>query len=58
MKLALDTNVITYYLKGHERTVNKIDNEAENDNIIVPPFVYFEIKKWLLANNSKTFLNI
>ena len=56
MKLALDTNVITYYLKGHERTVKKIDNEAESDNIIIPPFVYFEIKKWLLANNSKTKL--
>jgi predicted nucleic acid-binding protein len=56
MKYALDTNIITYYLKGNEKIINKVDSEAENDNIIIPPFVYFEIKKWLLANNSKTKL--
>ena len=33
-----------------------MNKEAENDNIVIPPFVYFEIKKWLLAVNSKNKL--
>jgi predicted nucleic acid-binding protein len=53
MKYALDTNIVTYYLKGNEKIQDKVDKEAENDNIIIPPFAYFEIKKWLMAVNSK-----
>ena len=36
--------------------MNRVDSEAEKDNIIIPPFAYYEIKKWLLAINSKTKL--
>ena len=46
MKYALDTNIITYYLKGNTKIIDKIDDEAEKSNIIIPPFVYFEVKKW------------
>jgi tRNA(fMet)-specific endonuclease VapC len=53
MKYALDTNIVTYYLKGNEKILDRVDQEAKNDNIIIPPFVYFEIKKWLMAVNSK-----
>jgi predicted nucleic acid-binding protein len=56
MKYALDTNIITYYLKGNEKILDKVDQEAYNDNIIIPPFAYFEINKWLMAVNSKTKL--
>jgi len=56
MKYALDTNIITYYLKGNEKILDKVDKEAGNDNIIIPPFAYFEVKKWLLAVNSKNKL--
>ena len=56
MKYALDTNIITYYLKGYEIIAYKVDDEAASDNIIIPPLAYFEIKKWLCANNSKTKL--
>ena len=56
MKYALDTNIITYYLKGYEKIVEKVDREAESDNTVIPSFVYFEIKKWLLAINSKNKL--
>jgi predicted nucleic acid-binding protein len=56
MKYALDTNIITYYLKGNEKILDKVDQEAGNDNIIIPPFAYFEIKKWLMAINSKVKL--
>ena len=56
MKYALDTNIITYYLKGNEKILHKVDKEAENNNIVIPPFAFFEVKKWLLAINSKTKL--
>ena len=56
MKYALDTNIITYYLKGNTDIINKVDDEALKDNIIILPFVYYEIKKWLLANNSQSKL--
>jgi len=56
MKYVLDTNILTYYLKGNEKILSKVDKEAENDNIVIPLFVYFEIKKWLLAVNSKVKL--
>jgi len=56
MKYALDTNIITYYLKGNVKILDKVDSEAKNDNIIIPPFAYFEVKKWLLAINSKNKL--
>jgi tRNA(fMet)-specific endonuclease VapC len=56
MKYSLDTNIITYYLKGNEKIQAKVDQEAEKDNIIVSPFAYYEIEKWLLAVNSKNKL--
>jgi len=56
MKYALDTNIISYYLKGNIQLQDKVDSEAENHNIVIPPFVYFEIKKWLMAVHSKSKL--
>jgi predicted nucleic acid-binding protein len=53
MKYVLDANIITYYLKGNEKILDKVDQEAEKDNIIIPPFAYFEVKKWLMTVNSK-----
>jgi predicted nucleic acid-binding protein len=55
-KYALDTNIISYYLKGSVKLIDRINNEVKNGNIIIPPIVYFEIKKWLLKNQSKTKL--
>jgi predicted nucleic acid-binding protein len=57
MKYALDTNIVSYYMKGNKQIVEKLDSEAESDNILIPFFVYFEIKKWLLALDSKTKLS-
>jgi predicted nucleic acid-binding protein len=53
IKYALDTNIISYYLKGSTKLINRINDEIKDGNIIIPPVVYFEIKKWLLKNNSK-----
>ena len=55
-KYALDTNTISYYLKGSTKLIDRINNEVKDGNVIIPPVVYFEIKKWLLRNNAKTKL--
>ena len=55
-KYAFDTNTISYYLKGNKKLIDRINNEVKNGTIIIPPVVYFEIKKWLLKNNAKTKL--
>ncbi|MCL2809500.1 MAG: PIN domain-containing protein [Treponema sp.] len=53
MKYALDTNIISYYLKGNKTIVDRISIETDNENfIIIPPIVFFEIKRWLLAKNA------
>jgi predicted nucleic acid-binding protein len=50
---ALDTNIISYYLKKNQEIIEKVSIEINNNNrIIIPPIVYFEIKRWLLSNNA------
>jgi len=52
-KYALDTNIVTYYLKGNKTIINRVTEETDNKNIIViPPMVFYEIKRWLLTINS------
>ncbi|MCL1930355.1 MAG: PIN domain-containing protein [Treponema sp.] len=55
-KYALDTNIISYYLKGNTKLIDRINDAVKNGDIIIPPIVYFEIKKWLLKNQSKVKL--
>ena len=50
---ALDTNIVTYYLKGDKTIISRIVDETDNENVIViPPTVFYEIKRWLLTINS------
>ena len=56
IKFALDTDIVSYYLKGNIKLIERINDEIKNGNIVIPPIVYFEIKKWLLKNNSKSKL--
>ena len=52
-KYALDTNIVTYYLKGNKTIINRISAETDNGNsVIIPPIVFFEIKRWLLSINA------
>jgi len=51
MKYALDTNIITYYLKGNEKIQVKVDKEAENENIVIPPFAYMEKRMDILLKD-------
>jgi predicted nucleic acid-binding protein len=52
-KYALDTNIVTYYLKGNQIVIDRVADETDNENIIfIPPIVFYEIKRWLLTINS------
>jgi predicted nucleic acid-binding protein len=47
---ALDTNVISYLLKGDERIFRMFDAETDKGNMfVIPPIAYYEIKRGLLA---------
>ena len=52
---ALDSNIVSYFLKGNQTIVDKIQVENNKGNqFVIPPIVYFEIQNWLLKNNSKS----
>jgi predicted nucleic acid-binding protein len=53
---ALDSNIVSYYLKGDKKLIERINHEIKNGSIIVPPIVYFEVKKWLLKNKAHSKL--
>ncbi|MCL2089267.1 MAG: PIN domain-containing protein [Oscillospiraceae bacterium] len=53
MIYAIDSNIISYFLKKDEIIRNKIRTEIENDNyFIIPPIVYFEVKRWLVLKQA------
>ena len=50
---ALDANIVTYYLKGDKTIIDRVSAETDNGNsIIIPPMVFYEIKRWLLTLNA------
>jgi predicted nucleic acid-binding protein len=56
---ALDTNIISYFLKNDASIVQKIREEKDKQNkFVVPPVVYFEILSWLVKNKSKSKMAI
>ncbi|GHT90686.1 hypothetical protein FACS1894137_19930 [Spirochaetia bacterium] len=49
-----DTNIVSYFLKKDATIVARMRLENSKGNqFVIPPTVYFEIKNWLLKNNSK-----
>jgi predicted nucleic acid-binding protein len=53
---ALDSNIVSYYLKGDKKLIERINTEIKNGGVLVPPIVYFEVKKWLLKNKAQSKL--
>jgi predicted nucleic acid-binding protein len=50
---ALDTNIITYLIKKDPQVYWHFENAISNDDsCIIPPVVYYEIKRGLLAINA------
>lgn len=53
IRYALDSDIVSYYLKGNKTINDRITSETLDGNIIIiPPIVFFEIKRWLLIINS------
>jgi len=50
---ALDTNIISYLLRYDPVVSARLQRENERENMItIPPLVYYEVKRGLLAGNS------
>jgi len=56
---ALDTNIVSYFLKNDAAVVRRINEEKDRQNkFVIPPTVYFEIQNWLARNKSVTKMGI
>jgi predicted nucleic acid-binding protein len=54
----LDTNIISYYLKGDEQVVGRMRAAVASGNrVLVAPIAYYEIKRGLAAVNSQRSLH-
>ena len=52
-KYALDSNILSYLLKGETRILDRLERESLAGNEIhIPPIVYYEVKRGLLAINA------
>ena len=52
-KYALDSNILSYLLKGNEAVLAKVEAEtAAGNEVFIPPIVYYEVKRGLLAVNA------
>ena len=59
MTYALDTNIVSYFLKGNPTVVARMRIENSKGNkFVIPPIVYFEIQNCLLKNNSESKMTI
>jgi predicted nucleic acid-binding protein len=50
---ALDTNIVSYFLRKDQKIRERLEFELNKGNeVTIPPVVYFEVKRGLLAVNS------
>ncbi|MCL2094243.1 MAG: PIN domain-containing protein [Treponema sp.] len=55
---ALDSNIVSFYLKGNSAVIENIEKAIdENHSIIVTPIAYYEVKRGLLLINAVNQLN-
>lgn len=53
MMYFLDTNIVSYILKGNKRILEKIENLIRNKNdVTLSSITYYEVKRGLLANGA------
>jgi predicted nucleic acid-binding protein len=46
---ALDSNIISFYLKGNTSVIENIEKAINEDHtIVIPPIVYYEVKRGLM----------
>ncbi|MCL1820984.1 MAG: PIN domain-containing protein [Oscillospiraceae bacterium] len=53
MTFAIDSNIISYFLKQDSKIKSKLKTESQKENLfIIPPIVYYEVKRWLLEKQA------
>ena len=58
MTYALDTNIVSYILRGNSTVIQRMIRESELENIIVIPLiVYYEIKRGLVSSGATVKLD-
>jgi len=57
MTYALDSNIVSYFLKNDNEVKRHFQNALENSNpYAIPPIVYYEVKRWLRVRNATSQL--
>jgi predicted nucleic acid-binding protein len=52
---ALDTNIVSYILQDRNDVTDRLDVETKKGNkVVIPPIVYYEIRRGLLAKRATT----
>ncbi len=58
MIYCLDTNIISYHLKGNRMVLKHFEIAALNDDkILIPSIAYYEIKRGLIASGATEKMN-
>ena len=53
MKYALDTNIISYILRGDKKVKQRwLQEEKKGNHSVIPLIVFYEVRRGLLANNA------
>lgn len=55
MIYALDSNIVSYLLERRNQVVGKFSEAVANGFFcVIPPMVYYEVKRWLFIKNAKS----
>jgi len=51
---ALDTNMVSFFLKGNKDVINRVRNALMHGNrLVIPPIVYYEVRRGLLVKDAR-----
>jgi predicted nucleic acid-binding protein len=57
-RYALDTNIISFLLRGDRQVQEKISRETERGSeVIIPPIAYYEVKRGLINHHAPVKLS-
>ncbi|MCL1808532.1 MAG: type II toxin-antitoxin system VapC family toxin [Clostridiales bacterium] len=55
---AVDTNIISFLLRGNQKLQDKVYNEtAEGKIVAIPPIAYYEVRRWLIERHAAVKLS-
>lgn len=59
MTYFLDTNIVSYILKGNQFILEKVERLVRNkDDVALPVIVYYEVKRGLISSGATKKLNL